>query len=93
MSPSPSSPQQEQSQSSPTSPSYFPLEQQQQQPRNSALNNPFNQYNTEFVKLDIYNWNEVSNLIDPNAQFTLLSPDDDALTDCPMASDSINVLS
>lgn len=63
-----------------------------QQKQHSALNNPFNQYNTEFIKLDVYNWNEINNFIDPNAQFTLLSPDD-ALIDCPMASDSINVLS
>lgn len=75
----------------PTSPANN-LPQQKQQQQHSALNNPFNQYNTEFIKLDVYNWNEINNFIDPNAQFTLLSPDD-ALVDCPMASDSINVLS
>lgn len=85
MSPSLSPPQQELSSLSPTQQSYSPQQ-------HSALNSPFNYYNTEFVKLDIYNWNEVSNFIDPNAQFTLLSPDD-ALVDFPMASDSINVLS
>lgn len=57
------------------------------------FNSPFNQYNTEFVKLDVYDWNEISNLIDPNARFTLLSPEDETLIDCPMASDSINVVS
>lgn len=61
-----------------------------------AASDPFNHYNTEFVKLDAHDWQEESGSLDANAsQFSMSAPEDQSsqsIDESNVAPDSINVI-